>query len=143
MRAVRRFLRLPAAERRRTLEAAATLALVRALLAALPFARAMALLRLRGGAAPGPAGTDAAAARAVARAVDRAARHLPFRAVCLPRAVASALMLRRRGLPAEVHFGVAKDGALVEAHAWSVSGPVTVTGGAERPRFTPITVFRA
>ncbi|WP_431860937.1 lasso peptide biosynthesis B2 protein [Azospirillum sp.] len=142
MRRAGRFLRLPAAERRLALEAVVTLTLVCALLKALPFARVMRLLGLR---EPGKAsgGIDATVARAVRRAVARASRNLPFPAVCLPQAAAAAVMLRRRGLAAEVHFGVARRAGAIEAHAWSRSGEVTVSGGAERAAFAWIAVFRA
>lgn len=142
-RAVRLF-RLPAAERRRTIEAAATLALVCTLLAVLPFARVLRLLGLHApDIRPAVGSADTDMARAVARAVARASRNLPFRTVCLPQAAASALMLRRRGLAVEVHFGVAKRAGTVEAHAWSRCGEVTVSGGAESRHFAPIAVFRA
>jgi len=143
MRRAVRFLRLPAAERRLAAEAALTLALVCVLLKALPFARVLRLLGLHGPDRPAAGGVDAPAARAVARAVARASRSLPFPAACLPQAAAAALMLRRRGLAVEVHFGVAKRDGAVEAHAWSRCGGVTVSGGAEVPRFSPIAVFRA
>ncbi|HYE48191.1 MAG TPA: lasso peptide biosynthesis B2 protein [Azospirillaceae bacterium] len=142
-----RFARLDARERRAALEAAAVLALVRLLVAVLPFARVMRLLGLRladGGAAGTAAGAaDGAAARAVSDAVARASRNLPLRAVCLHQAAAAAVMLRRRGLPAEVRFGVARRAGTVEAHAWSLSGGVPVTGAAESRDFAPIAVFRA
>ncbi|PWC52994.1 lasso peptide biosynthesis B2 protein [Azospirillum sp. TSO22-1] len=142
MRRAVRFLRLPAVERRLTTEAVVTLTMVCALLKALPFARVMRLFGLN---ANGPAAgrVDAAAARAVARAVARAGRNLPFAAVCLPQATAAALMLRRRGLAAEVHFGVARRGGGIEAHAWSRCGDVLVSGGAESAAYSPIAVFRA
>ncbi|HEY0832751.1 MAG TPA: lasso peptide biosynthesis B2 protein, partial [Azospirillum sp.] len=66
------------------------------------------------------------------------------RAVCLPQAMACALMLRRRGLPVTVHFGLAKDAAgALDAHAWSVSGGAVVTGAPGMQRFTPVAVFAA
>ena len=142
-----RFARLDARERRTALEAAAVLALVRLLVAVLPFARVMRLLGLRladGGTAGTAAGAaDGAAARAVSAAVARASRNLPLRAVCLHQAAAAAVMLRRRGLPAEVRFGVARRAGTVEAHAWSLSCGVPVTGAAESRDFAPIAVFRA
>lgn len=143
MRRAVRLLRMPAAERRLTLEAAVTLTLVCALLKALPFARVLRLLGLHGPERRADGGVDATTARAVGRAVARASRNLPFRAVCLPQAAAAALMLRRRGLAVEVHFGVAKRAGAVEAHAWSRCGEVLVSGGAESPAFAPIAVFRS
>lgn len=146
MRRLARFLALPAAERSLLAEAAAALALARVLLTVLPFAVAMRLAGLHASAgrrAPVP-GAPADAAVAIGGAITRVAPHLPFCALCLPQAMASTLMLRRRGLPVTVHFGVAKDVAgSLDAHAWSVSGDAVVTGAAGRERFTPIAVFAA
>ncbi|HYD69827.1 lasso peptide biosynthesis B2 protein [Azospirillum sp.] len=145
-----RFLALPGAERRLLAEAAATLALASALLALLPFATAMRLAGLNARTGTAAARQDAPApeagttAPAVGAAVARAARHLPFRAVCLQQAIACTLMLRRRALPVTVHFGMAKNAAgALDAHAWSVSGGAVVTGAPGRERFTPIAVFAA
>jgi hypothetical protein len=146
MRRALRFLRLPAMERRLTFEAAMALTLACVLLKTAPFSRVLKLLGLKtpDGPAPCPADpADPATAKAVARAVARASRNLPFKAVCLPQAAAAALMLRRRGLPVEVHFGVAKRDGAVEAHAWSLCGGVPVSGVAESSRFSPIATFRA
>ncbi len=41
-------------------------------------------------------------------AVTRAARYLPFKAVCLPQAMAARVMLERRGVKSIMHFGAAK-----------------------------------
>lgn len=118
--------------------------MVRLLLAALPFPRAMRLLRLRIGAERERAGTvDAAVVLTVARAVGRAARGLPIGAVCLQQATTTALMLRRRGLPAEVSFGVRKRDGTVEAHAWTHCGAIPVSGVEQAKDFAPIAVFQA
>lgn len=143
MRRVMRFLRLPPAERRLTIEAAMALTVICLLLKTLPFARVLRLLGLKAADGAAPCPTDIATARAVARAVARASRNLPFRAVCLPQAAASALLLRRRGLGVEVHFGVSRQSGTLAAHAWSISGGVPVSGTAESPHFSPIAVFRA
>jgi hypothetical protein len=141
-----RGLRLPPVERRLALEALAGLALARLVLAVLPFPTAMARLGLRQKPAEGMAASssapDAASIAAVAVAVRRAGRVAPFRAVCLQQSVAAALMLRRRRLPAEIYFGVAKPrGAAMQAHAWSVCGEVVVTGEEGMDRYTPLAVF--
>ena len=146
---VRRGFRLPAAERARVLEALIALAWARLLFAVLPFQAVMARLRLRlqsgdprtvDGCAPTPASTIAA----VGCAVRRGGRVAPFRAVCLQEAVAAMLMLRRRGLPSEVHFGVVTESASpLHAHAWSVCCGVVVTGERAMNRFTRIAVFRS
>ncbi len=139
----RRVLRarvLSRTEWRLVFEALAALAQARLMLARLPFPRAMARLGLRIGG-PETAVADTEIGKAVAVAVRRAASIAPFRAVCLQQAVAAALLLRRRGQPVEVLFGVARHDTRLDAHAWAISGAVTVTGGAQRHRFTQIAVF--
>ena len=59
--------------------------------------------------------------------MTRAARHVPFRAVCLQQAFAALLMLRRRHLP----------------HAWSYCGQVGVTGVAAAEGFVAVAAFTA
>jgi hypothetical protein len=136
-----RFIVLPTAERNRTIEAAIVLLIVRIALGVLPFARALRLLGLvRGGPACGRA--CARTASEVGRAVVRASRHVPFRAVCLQQAFAARVMLRRRGIVVTIHLGVARAATgEVAAHAWSLSGDVPVTGVAAARDFVPLAVF--
>lgn len=139
-----RFLALPAAERGRTLEATFDLLVVRLSFALLPLPRALRLFGIVRGEAG--SGRDAPAeAQAVGRAVARAARHVPFRAACLQQAFAALLMLRRRGLRATVHLGLARgDGCGdLTAHAWSHCGEEPVTGIAQARRFVPVAAFGA
>lgn len=148
-RILRRALALPAADRRLALEALLFLAISRVTLAMLPFRAAMRGLGLRhareevgaGGTMPDrcPSADDV---KAIGLALARASAVAPFRAVCLQQAVAAALMLRRRGRPAEVHFGLAKDesGRLI-AHAWSRCRGTLVTGGRQMPDYTPVSHF--
>jgi len=105
MRRLWRVLALPGRERYVLLEAIIALTIARALLAALPFKRAMHLIGLRtgigGNADPGGgkvASEDVMLATVLGRAIHRAARHMPFCAVCLQQAMACAIMLRRRRL---------------------------------------------
>ena len=42
---------------------------------------------------------DAALAEEIGWAVTRSARYVPFKAVCLPQAMAARVMLKRRGVP--------------------------------------------
>ena len=82
-------------------------------------------------AAAGAATTAAAArlAREIGWAVTRGAAHAPFKAVCLPQAMAARIMLQRRGVTSAVHFGAAKsEGAVLAAHAWLDAAGVKVTG---------------
>jgi hypothetical protein len=53
-------------------------------------------------------------------------------------------MLRRRGLPAALFLGVAKEDGNKDkfaAHAWLMSGGACLTGETGRPDYCPIAVF--
>jgi hypothetical protein len=119
------------------LEAVARLLAARARILALPF---RAIAKQLGDFVP-PADPRVAACRARARdearvvaeevswAVTRAARHVPFSAVCLPQAMAAHAMLRRRGIASAVHFGAQKGASKpIDAHAWLDAAGVEVTG---------------
>lgn len=137
-----RFFALPAQVRRPTLEAALVLLAVRIALALLPLPRALRLFAItEGNMSSGR--TDPEEAKLVGGAIARAARHVPFRAVCLQQAFAALLMLRRRNLAATVHFGLLREGSKLKAHAWSRCGEVPVTGVAAAHGFAPIAAFVA
>ena len=71
----------------------------------------------------------AQAARAIGWAVGVAAPLVPFRSLCLEKALAVTAMLRRRGIGAVTRFGVASEGAPgLAAHAWVEAAGVEVTG---------------
>jgi hypothetical protein len=139
-----RFVALPMSEKGRTVEAACYLLMVRVGFGLLPLQRALQLF----GIVRSETGTGrifAAEAQLIGIAIGRAARHVPFRAVCLQQAFAAFLMLRRRGLAATVHLGLMpQDGpAGLQSHAWSLSGTTPVTGVVAARGFTPIAAFSA
>ena len=114
----RKFLRLPAAERR---------LLVRVLLLLPSVALALRLLGLRrcqGMLArlspPSPAA--GLSTEAAARLVGVAARHAPCRANCLQRSLVLWWALRRLGRPGQLRIGVRKHEGRLEAHAWVEQG---------------------
>ncbi len=121
------------------MQALGTLALVRLCLVFLPFPQVRALVD-RWASAPGGA-PDASFARAVRRAVDRAARSIAGSA-CLSQALAAEVMLRRAGKPARVSIGVAQDGRPLDAHAWVESAGVLVTGdSSDLAKYRTLAVF--
>lgn len=75
-------------------------------------------------------------------AVTRAARYVPFKAVCLPQAIAAHAMLKRRGIASVMHFGAAfgMDKPL-DAHAWLDAAGVEVTGYPVAKSFAEIACF--
>lgn len=79
---------------------------------------------------------------AVRWAVGAAARNVPFRAVCLPQAIAARAMLKRRRIASVMHFG-AGFGKLkaMDAHAWLDAGGLPVTGYPISPEIAEIACF--
>ena len=78
----------------------------------------------------------------VGDAVRRAARNVPFGAVCLPQAMAARRMLARRGVPSVMHFGAAKgQDKPIDAHAWLDAAGVKVTGYPVANGFVEIGCF--
>lgn len=66
----------------------------------------------------------------VAWAVPRAAKVVPWRSDCLRQAEAGGRWLARRGIAAQIQFGVRKDvNGKPEMHAWLIAGTRVVTGG--------------
>jgi hypothetical protein len=103
----------------------ATIALAVADLAVriLPSRRVAALLGTTSRQPPSrrPAARTAEAMR-IGLMVDRAAARLPWHPVCLPQAIATRWLLRRRGIRCVSHLGV------VERHPFSAHAWITVDG---------------
>lgn len=140
---------MPAAEawraRARTVEAGAWLLLARLLIARVRFERWRATLGPR---CPDPPSATTErrdrnlAARRLARAVERAAAHLPGESRCLAQAVALQWMLRARGQPGLLSFGVRpeqRQGGLDTLHAWVSRGGEVLIGASEE-RYLPVLV---
>lgn len=144
---LRRFTSIGPKRRALLIEAAVSLAYARAALILMPFPR---LARRIGRFVPPAEAKEAAViqpeheliAREVRWAVLRAAHHIPFKAVCLPQAIAARMMLNRRGVSSVMHFGAAtgKEKAL-DAHAWLDAAGVEVTGYPAAKNFAEIACF--
>lgn len=143
----RRYARLPTTRKLLILEAVTWLALSRLALLFVPFRRLAAWF----GTVAVPSAPTAlsclspdqvATVQDVGWAVTRAARYVPFRAVCLPQAIAAKAMLERRDVASVMHFGVAKrtEGPLA-AHAWLDAGSVEVTGYPVTDDFVEVARF--
>lgn len=117
----------------------ATLALSAASLAVrwLPF---RAIVRSLGGGRVQPAAT-AAQPEAIATAVQRASRRLPWRSVCLQQGLAAHWMLRRRGAASRLHYGLRSDAERLSAHVWVTAGGVKVIGEEEVEPHIPVASF--
>ncbi len=86
---------------------------------------------------------DRMVAREISWAIDRSARLLPVRLVCLPRALAAWQMLHVRGISSRVHCGASRDQncAALIAHAWVDVCGVEVTGYPEAHHCVEIAFF--
>jgi hypothetical protein len=145
-----KFGRIPRGRRFLIVEASFWLALARLVLLFVPF-RSIAS-RLGDFVSPSGARTrldqvpispaQTALAREIGWAVTRAARYLPFRAVCLPQAIAARVMLGRRGVASVLHFGAAKgETKAIETHAWLDAAGVDVTGYPVARNFVEVACF--
>jgi len=78
-------------------------------------------------------------ARRVQWAVSAAARHSVVEFVCFPQALAGYTMLRWRGVPSTIVYGVARspEGEL-RAHTWLTVGDRMVLGGESADEFSAL-----
>jgi len=115
----------------RVVEAMVLLVLAKALVHHVPLRWWRGSLGRIGGAASGS--NDMVSVRRVVRAVLRATEQLSGDYVCLPRAMAVQWMLRRRGHPSSLVFGILpgeQRGDIHALHAWVECGDETVIGGS-------------
>lgn len=80
-------------------------------------------------------------ARAVAWAIGAIVRHSPLKFVCFPQALAAFFMLRRRGIPSRLFYGVARRGQQLKAHTWVQVQGRTIVGGEAASEFSVLAVF--
>ncbi len=78
------------------------------------------------------------------RWIKLVAARAPFRAVCLPQAMAARWMLAWRGIATDLHIGSRPAGdpsaaKPVDLHAWLLCGDRCLTGADQRAQFTAFT----
>ena len=143
MKRVHKFFRLLATDRSLLVEAAFMVGAVRLGLCGLPFRTLRRLLARVTQERAGLRKADRSSLDRIAWAVTVASRYVPA-ATCLTQALATHVLLGRRGHPACLRIGVVKaeDGQL-QAHAWVESDDVVVMGGPEPEleRYTPMTAL--
>jgi hypothetical protein len=134
MRVLRKWANLPRPERRLLVRALPLVACVRVGLWVLPWHVTRRLTQRLSVTARTTGSSPQVDVDAVARAVSRAARRVP-RATCLTQAIATSVMLGRRGVPATIRFGAARDpqGRFI-AHAWVECQGRIVIGGVTSPQ---------
>lgn len=128
MRRLRSFIHLPARQRELLLEAALLLAWAEFAVHVLKFARLARNLGQHMASTPDERPAEhVKLARDVSWAVAAAARHVPWKSVCLPQALAARTMLQRRGIRSTLYLGVSRAQGFT-AHAWLRVGRFYVTG---------------
>lgn len=107
--------------RLRVLEAAALLAAYALVVRVLPLKQLLTLAGIRiASTTQPPIQSPSAEGLAVGRAVEAAARRLPWHPLCLPQATVAGLMLRLRGRRPSMCFGVKRAEDKLSAHAWLI-----------------------
>src|SRR4051794_2335412 len=134
-----RFRRLGRERQLLLIEATYELALASAVVAVLPFRRAIVW-----GSFPvrTPNGRPATV-ESLTWAVEAAARRLPWRTVCIEQGLAAQRMLRRRGIDARLHYGARNQASTgkLEAHVWVTVDKIAVIGGDEAAGFAEIATY--
>jgi hypothetical protein len=77
----------------------------------------------------------------VRRAVHRASRRLPWRTVCIQQGLAAHWMLRRRGMPAKLHYGIRNGVERLSAHVWVTVEGAAVVGEEHEDPHAPVVCF--
>ena len=77
------------------------------------------------------------------QAVDRAARRMPWRLVCIHKGLAAHWMLRRRGLLSRLHYGIAAGENQLTAHVWVSLDDEILIGGEEAASHALVATFPA
>lgn len=126
---------------------------MRALLLVMPFKRIMTILGMRlapesarmADPAPVPVDLSDPTVDRLPWAIAAAMRRTPWESKCLAQALAGATMLRWRGEPAEVFFGVrppdTTHGRAMTAHAWLVSRGRILTGASGHSDYGVVAVY--
>lgn len=142
MRLVRLFLALPLRTKARVIEACVAMGVARALVLTVPFRWIG--HRLGEPGAPGVSSDEPEplGALRVAHAIQIVHSHTPWNSNCLAQALAGRWMLKRRGFPSTIYFGIAKGPTgNLEAHAWLKGNRRILTGGGELERYATVASF--
>jgi hypothetical protein len=121
------------AHRLLVLQAALLLAFTRVALLVCSFGKVLNVASRLGASGRNACGLDAQdAVLRVTSAVETASRYVPLARNCLTRALVARFMLARRGRPADLRIGVAKDRTgLLTAHAWLEADGAPIFGATE------------
>jgi hypothetical protein len=138
--AIERWSRLTPPKRSLLIESAAALCVSSLAVKLLPFPLAIKM-------SSRPEGSSAADASLqvmsdVRWAIDAVTRGLPWNPVCIQRGLAAQWMLRRRGIDARLHYGLALDDQNgLRAHVWVDALGQTLVGGEGAGEYVRVATF--
>jgi len=132
--ALRAFLAAPSERRALALEALPLLARANRMVAGRPFPETISFGLVPLGR---PRPTDVAL---VSRTVAAVARRVPFRALCFEQGLTVQRMLRERGVPARLHYGIAA-GDELKAHVWISVDDLMVHGGEVADQYAEVAAW--
>jgi hypothetical protein len=131
---LRKFIKLPAADRWLLGSAMAALVKARLVVMFVPVRKILQPVAPR-------AGAHAIDTAKISWAIETAGRIVPAGGNCLVRAIAGREMLARRGVGSQIQLGVAKDSPnLLRAHAWLECGDRIITGEGEHRNYAALPV---
>lgn len=137
-----RFFGLPAAEQWLLFKAVFLLVVLRLGIWLLPFQTFYRLLSRLARIYIPPPDDQEVPKKKIVRAVEIAGRHMPWAGTCLTLALATQVLLARRGCQVLLCIGVARsEDDKFEAHAWVESEGEVIIGGTELDRYSPLTVL--
>ena len=143
MNLLRKFLLLPATDKWLLIKAATLLEAIKLSMRLLPFQTLLRLTaRASGMSVRRSLHADRASTDKVAWAVEVASRHTLGHKTCLNQALATQVLLARRGYPARLHVGAAKGTkGRFQAHAWVESEGKIIIGGSGLESFVPLAIL--
>ncbi len=143
MERLRRFLKLPPADRRLLIRAWLWLAVIRLWLWLLPFSGQRGLLTRLSQAPAAGRQADLSLPERVGRAIATASGYVP-KTTCLTQALAAQALLKRGGFPAHLRLGVGRDAkGRFQAHAWVENDGRVIIGDSELERYRPLPALDA
>jgi hypothetical protein len=139
-RALKSFCRIPLVEKKTVMEVVLLLLFGRILLL-LPYKYMKHFLGVYNKAGE-ESTADIREIRKISVYIRRIGNRLPWECTCLVNALAAKIMLRKRGVPATVYFGMARgEKKELIAHAWVKSGDFLVTGKDEGHEYKTVGHF--
>ena len=143
MKHLSKFLRLSTAERQLLVKVALLSGVIKLGTRLLPFRTLWHLLAWAAGTRVGPWRADHTPPERIVEAVEAASRHVPGVKTCLIQALTVQTLLVRRGYPALLHIGVAREGeqGQFRAHAWGESEGRIIIGGSKPKRYSSLAIL--